>query len=226
MKTTNPIAALFAKSPFGPLQEHMRVVERCVGELPALIEALIDADAASLAAHRDAVFRLEQEADERKNAIRSALPSTLLLPVSRRDLLDLLATQDAIADAAQDVAGLLGMGRLRLIPPMVEPLREFRDEVVTVVSKARGLVEQLDELLELGFRGREADRILEMVDEVAALESVTDGQGAALVELLFAHEATMGPLSVVFWYEAVQALGRVADEAENVGDRMRLLVAH
>lgn len=225
MKMTNPLANLFARSPFGPLQDHMRIVERCVGELPALLDSVEAGDGGAARARRAEVFRLEHEADEVKNSIRSALPSTLFLPVARRDLLDLLATQDAVADAAQDAAGLLGMGKLRFVPAMAAPLRAFLLEVVEVVGHARALVEQLDELVEVGFRGKEAEKLLVMIDEVSVRESVTDAQGAELVDLLFDHEDDVGPLSVVFWYELIRMLGRVADEAENVGDRLRLLVA-
>ena len=42
MKTTNPMAALFGKSPFKPVQAHMRVVMECVSEVPALFQALVE----------------------------------------------------------------------------------------------------------------------------------------------------------------------------------------
>ena len=225
MKITSPLASLFGTSPFGPLQRHMRVVERSVQGLPPLIAALEAGDMEGVARHKSEIFALEHEADEMKNAIRAALPSTLLLPVARRDLLDLLSCQDAVADAAQDAAGLLAMGKLKLFPTFHEPLQAFCNEVLGVTAKARGLVDQLDELVEVGFRGREAERLLSMIDEVAALESITDAQGSDLVQLLFDHEDEIGPLSVVFWYELIKTLGRVADEAENVGDRLRLLIA-
>jgi predicted phosphate transport protein (TIGR00153 family) len=225
MKTTNPLFRLFAKSPFGPMQEHMRVVEACVQELVPLLGALADDDLDTVRAHKATVFELERKADDLKQSIRSALPSALLMPVARRDLLDLLASQDAVADAAQDAAGLLAMGRLRVFPALDEPLREYCDQVVATVGQARVLTDRLDELLEVGFRGREVDQLLEGIDAVSAAESVTDEQGVALVQILFEHEDEMGPLSVVFWYELVRTLGHVADEAENVGDRLRLLVA-
>ena len=221
MKTTNPLFRLFAKSPFGPMQEHMRVVEACVQELVPLLGALADDDLDTVRAHKATVFELENQADEMKQSIRSALPSALFMPVARRDLLDLLASQDAVADAAQEAAGLLALGRLAVTPALDRPLREFCDQVVATVGQARALTDRLDELLEVGFRGKEVEQLLEGIDAVSAAESVADAQGVALVQILFEHESEMGPLSVVFWYE----LGRVADEAENVGDRLRLLVA-
>jgi uncharacterized protein Yka (UPF0111/DUF47 family) len=39
------------------------------------------------------------------------------------------------------------------------------------------------------------------------------------------QEADVGVLPIVFWYQLIRSLGNVADEAENVGDRLRLLLA-
>ena len=225
MKTTNPLARLFGKSPFGPIQQHMRIVEQCVSELIPLFEALAVPDMDKVRACKDTIFRLEHDADEIKNGVRANLPASILMPVGRRDVLDLLATQDAIAGAAQDVAGLLSMGKLRMPEALREGLMAFVRRVVDAVKICRSAVDELDELLESGFRGRDADRVLRIVEQIDAIETEADRQGMGLVRVLFDHEAEVGPLSVVFWYEAVRTLGSVADEAENVGDRLRLLLA-
>ena len=59
MSLTNPIAALFGKSPFKPLQQHMRIVMECVGEVPALFQALIDDDQEQLGELKNRIFRIE-----------------------------------------------------------------------------------------------------------------------------------------------------------------------
>ena len=68
MKSTNPMAALFGKSPFKPIQEHMRIVTDCVGEVPALFQALVDGDQAKLEAQKTAIFDKEHAADALKLA--------------------------------------------------------------------------------------------------------------------------------------------------------------
>lgn len=226
MKTTNPLASLFGRSPFGPIQEHMRLVEQCALEVPPLFDALRAGDADGMAARKESIFGLEHAADDLKNRIRSRLPATLLMPVARRDVLDLLSAQDNIAGAAQDVASLVALGKLNVPPAMESELTPFVARVVDAVSKCREAVEALDELLETGFRGREADLMLGLIQEVEAIETETDTLGMRLVQTLVDHEADMGVLSVVFWYELIRSLGRIADEAENAGDRLRLLLAH
>ncbi len=225
MRTTNPLASLFGKSPFGPIRQHMRIVEQCVAELIPLFDALAADDMARVRACKDTIFRLEHEADEVKNGVRGQLPATFLMPVARRDLLDLLSTQDAIAGAAQDVAGLLSMGKLRVPAALRDGLLAFVRRVVDATNLCRTAVENLDELLETGFRGRDAARVLRLAEQIDAIETETDLQGMELVRVLFDHENDLGSIAVVFWYDAIRTLGKVADEAENVGDRLRLLLA-
>ena len=80
------ILDLFAKSPFKPLQEHMRVVLECVRHAKPLITALCAGDDDGLRGAWAEIDRLEGEADRLKNDLRAHLPKRLLLPVDRRDL--------------------------------------------------------------------------------------------------------------------------------------------
>ena len=48
---------------------------------------------------------------------------------------------------------------------------------------------------------------------------------AALKSQLFEYEDSMGPLDVLFWYELLRRIGDIADYAEAVGDRLRLIIA-
>jgi len=225
MKTTSPLASLFGKSPFRPMQEHMRIVERCVLELPPAFEALRRNDMDEVRARRDAVSALEHEADELKNRIRSGLPATFLMPVGRSDLLDLLTTQDAIAGAAQDAVNTAGLGKLRVPSAMDGQIMPFVERVVEAVTRCRTAIDTLDELVETGFRGREANAVLEIVVEIDAIESDTDRRGMELVRTLVDQEAELGAVAIMFWYHLIRSLGTIADEAENVGDRLRLLLA-
>ena len=226
MKSTNPMAALFGKSPFKPIQAHMRVVTDCVAEVPGLFEALIDGDQARLEAQKDLIFEKEQAADEIKNQLRGQLPRSLLMPVDRRDLLDVLAMQDSIADTAQDIAGLLVERKMEVPSGMAEPLQAFVGRCVDTCNKAATIIEELDELVQMGFRGREASRVEEMVEALNKIEDETDEMGMQLTRSLFAQEDSMSPVSVMFWYQLIQWIGDIADYAEKVGDRLRLLLAN
>lgn len=225
MRSTNPIAALFGKSPFKPLQQHMRIVTECVAEVPGLFQALVEGNAAALEAQKNKIFAKEHEADDLKNDLRGHLPKSLLMPVDRRDLLEVLGMQDSIADVAQDIAGLLVERRMEVPAGMAEPLMRLVARCVDACGQAHKIIEEIDELVEMGFRGREADQVEAMVEELNKIEDDTDIIGMALARTLFAQEDSLKPVSVMFWYQLIQWIGDLADYAEKVGDRLRLLIA-
>lgn len=226
MLSTNSMAALFGKSPFKPLQQHMRVVIECIGEVPALFTALIEGNEAQLELHKEKIFAKEREADAIKNELRSHLPRSLLLAVDRRDLLELLAMQDTIAGIAQDIAGLLVQRKMEVPDGMAEPLARFVARCTETCEQAHRIIEGLDELLEIGFRGREVERVEAMILELGYMESDTDLMGISLTRALFAQEGSLSPVSVMLWYQLIRWVGNLADYAEKVGDRLRLMIAH
>jgi predicted phosphate transport protein (TIGR00153 family) len=225
MKQKSPIAALFARSPFKPMQQHMEVVDECVSLVPGLFDALIAGDKQALADAQEAIFAKEHEADQIKNEVRVHLPRSLFLPVDRRDLLEVLEVQDAIADTAQDIAGLLRQREMTVPEDMKEDLKRLVERCVDACGQSKGIVGELDELIETGFRGPEAERVEGMVKQLNRTESETDDLAIALSHKLFQHEQTMPPVSVMFWYRLIQWIGNIADNAEKVGDRMLLLIA-
>ena len=225
MPTTNPFASLFRRSPFTVLQEHMRVVVQCVDEVPGLFEALTSKNRAEVEAIKDRIFALEEQADQIKNQLREHLPRSLFMPVDRRDLLDVLDMQDSIADVSQDIAGLL-VERSMVVPePMTELLLPFVHKCVAVCHHSAKIIDELDELLATGFKGKEASQVDTMIGELNRLEDETDQLGIALTGLLFQHEDEMNPVSVIFWYRLIEWIGDLADYAEKVGNRLRLLIA-
>ena len=225
MRTTNPIASLLGRSPFKPMQAHMRIVAECIAHVPALFEALIAGDQAEVVKLKDLIFAKEQEADDLEHELRASLPKSLFLPVDRRDLLDLLNMQDCMANTAQDIAGLMIERDMTVPEGMAEPLRELVQRCVDACDLATKIIEEMDELIEAGFGGREAASVLDMVEQLSAIEDETDEMGVKLTQILFAKEDEMKPVSVMFWYQMIQWIGDLADHAEKVGDRMRLLIA-
>lgn len=216
---------LFGRSPFKPMQEHISVVTRCAAEIPVLFEALCKGDQTGVVATKDRIFALEEEADDIKNGIRAHLPKSLLLPVDRRDLLELLDFQDSIADTAQDIAGLLVERPMEVPENLKEPLVALARRCVDACKQTETIINELDELVETGFRGRESDQVAAMVDELNSIESETDEMGMELTRRLFAQEDEIKPVSVILWYRLIQWTGDLADYAEKAGNRLRLLMA-
>jgi len=225
MAGSNPFASLFGRSPFKPLQQHMRTVKKCSAQVTKLFEALCDGNQEKVAAIKEQIFELENEADGIKNQLRAHLPKSLFMPVDRRDLLEVLDLQDSIADTAQDIAGLLVERKMEVADGMREPLLNMVRRCVDACNQATRIIERLDELVETGFRGPESDAVIEMVEQLNKIESDTDQMGLELTRSLFAQEDSMNPVSVVLWYDLINMIGELADYAEKVGNRLRLLLA-
>ncbi len=219
------LKALFGRSPFGPVQEHMEKVCTCAEEVPGLIEALVEGDQESLATRRDLISSLESEADEIKNDLRSHLPRKLFMPVDRRDLLEILDLQDSIADVSEDIADLF-VERAWVVPePMQAPLVAFARQAVEATVAARDVMRNLDELVEVGFSGPETDSILEHIDAVNRLEDASDVLEVELTRLLFQYEESMSPVAVILWLRIFEWIGDLADYPKKVCNRLRLLIA-
>jgi predicted phosphate transport protein (TIGR00153 family) len=225
MSNSNTFSRLFGQSPFTALQEHMRVVVECAREVQPLIEALAAGDQVRVVELKDRIFEREAEADRIKHELRAHLPKSLFMPVDRRDLLEVLLLQDTIANVAQDIAGLLIERKMSIPDFLRDPLIVLTARCVDTVKHAARVIEELDELLAIGFRGREADAVDKMLTELNAIEDETDELGIALARALFDHEDELKPVSVMMWYQIIEWIGDLADYAEKVGDHLRLLIA-
>lgn len=220
------ILDLFAKSPFKPLQEHMGCVVECARELVPLCDAAARGDRDGIAEVERRIDQSEGRADRLKNDLRAHLPRRLMLPVDRRDLLEILDLQDSIADTVQDVAQLLLQREMPVPDSVRRLLSELASAVVGTCEQAGQLIESLDELVEIGFRGREADRVEQMIEELGRLEGRADEIESQLQRAVFELESSESAVTVMLWYQLVGWIGNVADNAEKVGNRLRLLIAH
>jgi predicted phosphate transport protein (TIGR00153 family) len=203
----------------------MHVVLQCVKELEPLFEAVCSGDKPAVEQHQLSIDELEGQADRLKNDLRAHLPRRLFLPVDRRDLLEILDLQDSMADTAQDIAGIFLEREMPVHENMRLPLMELVRAVTRTGDQAGVVIDMLDELVEMGFRGREAERVEGMINELGSLEGETDLLGITLVRELFRLESELSPVTVMLWYQTINWIGDVADNAEKVGNRLRLLIA-
>lgn len=215
---------LFAKSPIRPMQQHIQASVACAREIQPLFEDLAAGRSEALDAHRRRIDELEHQADSVKNEIRSHLPKRLFMAMERRDLLEILDFQDSIADVAQDIAGLIALRGMVLPPPLAEPVLALVRRVVAACEHAERIVNELDELIETGFGDRESALVEEMVNELNRIESETDRLAETAQRRLFDLEDELG-VGTYFWFKIINWIADLADYAERVGNRIRLLIA-
>jgi uncharacterized protein len=168
------ITSLFGTSPVKPLQQHMEAVLRCVHEL-ALHRSRAAARTGTRARDQQGkISRLEQDADTLKRELRLNLPRSLFMPVSRRDLLEVLRMQDYIANTAKDVAGLI-LGRKMEIPEVIgADFLGFVKRGIDASRQAQTAINELDELVETGFHGNEVKLVESMIKTLDEIEGDAD----------------------------------------------------
>jgi predicted phosphate transport protein (TIGR00153 family) len=215
---------LFGRSPIRPMQQHMKAAVACARAVSPLFDDMLAGRTENLPERRREIDELEHEADRIKHEIRSHLPKRMMLAVERRDLLEILDYQDTIADLAQDVAGLADQRQMTVPPALADLMRDLVARVIAACEHAERSIDELDELVETGFSGREAARVEEMITQISRIESETDELAERAQRKLFAMEAELG-VGTVFWYNLINNVARMADFAERVGNRLRLLIA-
>lgn len=219
------LSNLFGRSPIKPLQEHMALAVRAATELIGFFDAVTGNNWDRAREIQQQVVDYEHQADDIKKQLRLHLPKSLFLPVPRTDLLELLAMQDRIPNRAKDIAGII-IGRRMSIPMvMKEQMNEFVQTSVAAAEQALNAINGLDELLETGFSGRELAAVENMIKELDELEEKADRLEIGVRTSLFALEAQLPPVDVMFLYNIIDWVGDIANRAHDVGGRLQLLLA-
>ncbi|UJF16891.1 TIGR00153 family protein [Vibrio sp. SS-MA-C1-2] len=223
--SVNSIFDVFGKSPIKPLQKHIDKVSESANELTPFVDAVLAQDWAKAQKHQEKISFIEGEADKLKREIRLSLPSGIFMPVQRTDILGLITQQDKIANKLKDVAGLM-IGRQQTIPAeMHDNFRQYVKRCVDAVDLTVEMINELDSLLETGFRGREVQLVVEMIQKIDRIEGDTDVMQVVLRRQLFELEKDLNPVDVIFMYKTLEWIGGVADQAERVGSRLELMLS-
>ena len=216
------ILSLFGRSPFAPLQSHMESVGYCVHRLPDLFEALEKKDYARLEKLAEEISNLEHDADLIKNDIRNHLPKSLYLPIDRDNLLEILSIQDSIADKVEDVAVLMTLKQLELLPIFKQEFKLFLHKNIEAFDEAKLIIKELHELVESSFGGIEAEKVRAMVDGVAYREHEADIIQRQLLKSFFNAEDQLNYVTFHLWQRLFESIASISNFSENLAYRIRM----
>lgn len=216
---------VFEPSPIGPIEKHMRKATLCASHLYPLFEAVEKRDWDLAKDILDKIEALEKEADRIKRDLRLHLPKGLFLPVARTDLLELLSAQDMIANKSEQIAKLIFSRKMQIPASLGNLFMPFLKRCIDTASQACKAINELDELLETGFRGNEVRIVEEMILTLDEIEQDCDDRLAEIQKAILQLEKEMPPLEIIFLYKLVQWIGDLADQAQTVGGRLQILIA-
>ncbi|MDA0689618.1 MAG: TIGR00153 family protein [Proteobacteria bacterium] len=217
--------SLLAKSPVRPLQEHMALCFACIEQLDDYIQASSKGDWALAQSIHDAIIENEKKADETKNTIRTNLPSSLLLPFARSDVIALLTMQDKLANRAKEIA-VLTLGRKLTFPESLQAnFYGYFNACKTAAGAAKRAIDELDDIVQSGFGKTEYKILLQLIEKLDVLEEECNQMQVKLRADIMPLEAELPPINVMFLYNVVDLVGEISNVAERIGNRLLILVS-
>jgi predicted phosphate transport protein (TIGR00153 family) len=218
------IQDLFSGSPFGPLVEHTKKVHECVEVVRPLMEALANENYIEIDNLQNKISKLEYEADLLKQEIRSRLPRRFFLPVDRNELDSFLRCQDKIADKVEDLAVILTLRKTKIHFSLSDGFFEFVEQIFQVTGSLLQAAIELNNLAEVSFGGAESQVVLDILDGLGEEEWKADRLARKLSKKIYSLESEIAPIDIIFYEKILLALGSIANEAENAGDMLRMMI--
>ncbi len=214
-----------AESPFGPLEMHAKKGVLTVEKLSEAMEAYCAGNQALLEERTNEIDELEHDADKLKQKIRASIPSSVMLPVDKKDLLSFLKQQDSIADFSQAAAYWMNIRPCKSLPKEVkEGFLELMATSLETSRKYNELAGELYKLLATSFSKEEIKETMTIIPEVEKLEHDVDMLETALLKKIFENEDVIGGAGVCHLIGLVERIGGIADKSAAAADRLRTMI--
>jgi len=220
-----PYTYILEMRPMQAIQEHAKAVNRTVMLMKKMFEAYLNEDFDESDKFIAKVKEAEFNADNIKSIIRDKLPRSFFSALTKDDMNMFLKELDAVADSAEDVADFLSARRTR-IPEIVK--KKF-EKHVTMVSDSMNIlfdaIKHLDLVKRGAFRKKDVDELLKKLHCVAIAEHEADKVKMDIRKTLFNLE-DVDPVAIYHMLKLLQFTDNVADHAENVEGRIRIIAGH
>ncbi len=218
------IARLFGKSPFAPLQSHMKKVSSCIRKLSEIFEALGQKNQNEVEALVKQLSKLEHEADLTKNDIRNHLPKSLFLPIDRGQLLEILSIQDNLADKAEEIGHLLVLLPLDTLNELFTNLKLLYKKNLETFKDIKIIVKEMNELLESSFGGMEAEKVKSMIEKTSYKEYEADKFKHQLLKQFFQVANTLSTPSFYLYVRLIEEVHQISNISERLANRIRMIL--
>ncbi|HAI11138.1 MAG TPA: TIGR00153 family protein [Phycisphaerales bacterium] len=216
------IASLFGRSPFGPIQAHMNKVASCIDLTQQVTDAYLAGRFDEVQELRPRISDAEYKADLVRDDIRNHLPKSLFMPIDRRDLLELLITQDRIAGCCERTGHLLSLVSFTIPQVLADELKKYVQINFEAYKLSHQIVEQIDELIEYAFSGSEAEKVKDLVEQVARKEYEASKFGWKFLGLIYQEEASLKKSEFNLLQRLIEELGMVSKLSELVANQIRM----
>lgn len=218
------IARIFGKSPFHPLQSHMKKVGSCMKKLTEIFDNLRNKSPEELERLVKELSKLEHEADLTKNDIRNHLPKSLFLPIDRSQLLEILSIQDSISDKAEAIGHLLLLYPINELGDLCDHLDQLFKKNMEAFWDTRSIIKELQELLESSFGGIEAEKVKTMTDKISNIEYQADKMKHKLLKEFFKTAENVKVPVFYLYTRLVEEINHISHISEKLANRIRMIL--
>ncbi|MFH1416195.1 MAG: TIGR00153 family protein [Elusimicrobiota bacterium] len=209
-------------SPFDGLVEHAGIVKIGVNKFKEAMDVYLAKDFEKFEALSSEVINIENEADRIKTNVRNHLHKDIFMPVDRGDFLSCLKEQDAIIDACEDAVIWLQFRQSEISDEIKRDIKEYLYKIINMVEELVTLVQDVHRLIS-SISGKERKEIKEKIKGIHMEETQIDTMQRDLVKKLFSSGDEM--INIYHLIHVVFLLSSIADHAENVGARIRVMMA-
>lgn len=192
------------------LNAYLNQVMQSLGRLEETFPTCLDGTYAKQGDLANPVHEFESAADDMRREIQIELYAGKLLPQSRADLLALIEAIDSIPNTAENIVDFFSIQRLVVDDTLHEGVRQL-------LAKGLESCTAMSETVQLLFN--DLDLIRESAARVDRLESECDALERRLIRRIFDRDLELA--RKLHLRDFVFALGTLADQAENVTDRVQ-----
>lgn len=160
------------------------------------------------------VHKAESLADDKRREIEVMMYTKAIFPESRGDILGLLETMDRMPNQAESAV------RMALTQHVTVP-EAYAAQILELVDVCCRSVTATIEAVQMLFTDYTSATVA--IGKIDELESEADRMEADIIGRLFSSE--MDGIDKLLLRDLVKHIGSISDRAENVGDRLRIVVA-
>ncbi|MEA1884088.1 MAG: DUF47 family protein [Thermotogota bacterium] len=218
------IDRLFPKdSPVGLMKRHAQLAKDACDYLPDVLGKYFYEQEISEIGKK--VDQIEHDADDIKVEIRKAYAELKYTYFDKVDALFILHKQDGIIDKADDVIKMLMMNQIKNLDHLIiKDVIALSHTVVDSVSKMTHAVSNLSIVAESSFSKREIAKEKEDLMSVEQTESQSDDESIDLGKRVYAMKDRMNAVDILFLQDIIRNLAKIADRAERVAEKVRMLI--
>jgi len=194
---------------------YCRELHRCLEILQtSLKEYCENPDREVLKANTARIHEVESHADDICGEIEVMMYSKAVFPESRGDILGLLEAMDRVPNQAESVLRMV-------LNQYIEIPEEYDKKILQLTDTCCRAAEAMRTAGEKLFTDYTTAAVA--IGNIDELESEADKMEAILIEKVFSSD--MDGFKKIILRDLIKHIAQISDRAENVGDRIRIIVA-